>query len=280
MVTELTTAPGAIGLDAASVQDLVMRLRGPVIRPGDLEYDEARRVRNGLIDRRPGLILRCSGVADVVEAVNFARDRGLLLSIRGGGHNVAGNAVNDGGVVIDLSGMRAVRVDPAARTVRAEGGATWADIDRETQLFGLATPGGVVSSTGIGGLTLHGGLGHLRRKHGLSIDNLLSAQIVTADGQVRTASATENADLFWAIRGAGSNFGVVTSFEFRLHPVGPVVQLCAPFYALEDGQAALRAWREFTRSAPEQVSAIAVPWSIPGDEHFPPELHRRPIVVL
>jgi FAD/FMN-containing dehydrogenase len=237
-------------------------------------------VRNGLIDRRPALIVRCSGAADVVEAVNLARNRGLLLSIRGGGHNVAGNAVNDGGLVIDLSGMRSVRVDPAARTVRAEGGATWAEVDRETQLFGLATPGGVVSSTGVGGLTLHGGLGHLRRKFGLSLDNLISVDVVTADGQVRTASETENADLFWAIRGAGSNFGVVTSFEFRLHPVGPVVQLCAPFYALEDGQKALRAWRDFTASAPDEVNSIAVPWSVPDDEHFPEELRRRPIVVV
>src|SRR5262245_33031992 len=278
MVTELTTAPGAIGLDAASVQDLVMRLRGPVIRPGDLEYDEARRVRNGLIDRRPGLILRCSGVADVVEAVNFARDRGLLLSIRGGGHNVAGNAVNDGGVVIDLSGMRAVRVDPAARTVRAEGGATWADIDRETQLFGLATPGGVVSTTGIGGLTLHGGMGHLRCKHGLSLDNLLAVDIVTADGCLRHASADENADLFWAVRGAGSNFGVVTSFTFRLHPVGPTVMLCAPMYSLEDGPAVLRRWRDYIATTPDEFTPLAVFWSVP--EGFPPELVGRPIVIL
>ena len=154
----------------------------------------------------------------------------LVLSVRGGGHNVAGNAVSDGGLVIDLSSMRAVFVDPASRTARVQGGATWGDLDRETQVHGLATPGGVVSTTGIGGLTLHGGMGHLRRKHGLSLDNLLSVEIVTADGQVRTASAREHADLFWAVRGAGSNFGVVTSMEFRLHPVGPMLFLCAPIY--------------------------------------------------
>jgi FAD/FMN-containing dehydrogenase len=229
------------GLDPTTIHDFRTRLRGHVIDAGHGEYDDARRIQNGLIDRHPALIVRCSGTADVVETVNFARDRGLLLSIRGGGHNVAGNAMNDGGVVVDLSGMRGVHVDPATKTVRAAGGATWGDVDRETQLFGLAVPGGVVSTTGIAGLTLHGGYGHLRRKFGLSIDNLLSAEIVTADGQVRTASATDHAELFWALRGAGSNFGVVTSFEFRAHPVGPMVQLCAPFYALDDGRTALRA---------------------------------------
>jgi FAD/FMN-containing dehydrogenase len=192
---------------------------------------------------------------------------------------VAGNAMNDGGVVIDLSSMRGVRVDPSGRTVRAAGGATWGDADRETQLFGLAVPGGVVSTTGIGGLTLHGGYGHLRRTHGLSIDNLLAVDIVTADGQVRTASAEEHPDLFWAVRGAGGNFGVVTSFEFRAHPVGPQVQLCAPFYALEDGRKVLRAWREFTASAPDEVNSIAIPWSVPDADGFPPELRRRPVVI-
>src|SRR4029450_12275159 len=191
------TAPGtSIGMDETTVMDFVGRLRGPAILPSSDDYDEARSVRNGRIDRRPEIIVRCSGVADVVEAVNFARDNGLLLSVRGGAHNVAGNAVNDGGVVIDLSEMNGVFVDPKTKTVRAQGGATWADMDRETQLFGLAVPGGVVSTTGIGGLTLHGGARHLRRKYGLSIDSLLSVEIVTADGQVRTASSSENEDLF------------------------------------------------------------------------------------
>lgn len=270
----------ATTIDAAALRELQSRLRGVVLVPEHDEYESARRIQNGLIDRRPALIIRCSGPADVVEAVNFARDRGLLLSIRGGGHNVAGHAMNDGGVVIDLSAVRGVHIDAGSRTVRAGGGATWGDVDRETQLFGLAIPGGVVSTTGIAGLTLHGGYGHLRRKYGLSIDNLLSVQIVTAEGQVRTASPTEHADLFWAVRGAGSNFGVVTSFEFRAHPVGPMVQLCAPFYALEDGRKALRAWREFTATAADEINSLAVVWSVPDVDEFPAELRRRPVVIL
>ena len=266
-------------IDGAAIQDLRTRLRGVVVDQQHDDYDTARRLQNGLIDRRPAVIIRCSGTVDVVESVNFARDRGALLSTRGGGHNVAGNAMNDGGVVIDLSAMRGVHVDPASKTVRAAGGATWADVDRESQLFGLAVPGGVVSTTGIAGLTLHGGYGHLRRKFGLSIDNLLSVEIVTADGLVRTASANEHADLFWAIRGAGSNFGVVTSFQFRAHPVGPMVQLCAPFYALEDGAKALRAWRAFTAGAPDEVSSLAVVWSVP-DSSRSLQSWKSPVVIL
>ena len=267
-------------LDPSAIRELRTRLRGRALDSTDSVYDNARQTQNGLIDRRPALIVQCSGTADVVEVVNFARERGLLLSIRGGGHNVAGHAMNDGGIVIDLSAMRGVHVDVGKQSVRAAGGATWGDVDRETQLFGLAVPGGVVSTTGIAGLTLHGGYGQLRRKFGLSIDNLLSAEIVTADGHVRTASATENADLFWALRGAGSNFGVVTSFEFRAHPVGPVVQLCAPFYALDDGRTVLRAWREFTATAADSISSLAIVWSVPDVDAFPAELRRRPVVIL
>ena len=275
-----TIAPTGEALAEAAVEELATRLRGSLLRPGDPGYDDARAVQNGLIDRRPGLIVRCAGTADVVAAVNVARDHGLLLSIRGGGHNVAGTAVNDGGLVVDLSGMRGVRVDPAARTARVQGGATWGEVDRETQRFGLATPGGMVSTTGVGGLTLHGGYGHLRRKHGLSLDNLLSVEIVTADGRVRTASADEHEDLFWAVRGAGSNVGVVTSFEFRLHPIGPTLMRCASVYALEDGRTVLRRWREFTASAPDEVSSVALAWSVPDVDAFPPELRRRPVVIL
>ena len=252
-------------------------LRGPLIRPGDPDYDAARAIQNGLIDRRPELIVRCSGAADVVDAVNFARTRDLLLAVRGGGHNVAGNAVCDGGLVVDLSSMRGVHVDPRTQTVRVEGGATWADVDRETQVFGLATPGGVVSTTGVAGLTLHGGMGHLRRKHGLSIDNLLSVDIVTADGHLRTASADENAELFWAIRGAGSNFGAVTSFEFRAFRLGPTVMLCAPMYALEDAPRVVPAWRDFMASAPDEVSSLVVFWSVPAG--FPEDILGRPVVI-
>ena len=215
-----------------------------------------------------------------MDAVNFAREHDLLLSIKGGGHNVAGNAVNDGGLVIDLSQMNGVHVDPASRTVRAEGGATWGDCDRETQLHGLAVPGGVVSTTGIAGLTLHGGVGHLRRKYGLSIDSLRSVDIVTADGQLRRASATENEDLFWAVRGAGSNFGVVTSFEFEAHPIGPMVAVAAVFYPLEQGKAVLSAWRDYMASAPDEVSSLAICVSVPPGEPFPPETHGAPVVAV
>lgn len=280
MVRQVISTVGTVSLDPAVVEAFAQRVRGALIQPDDPGYEEARHVRNGLRDRRPALIVQCSGTADVVETVNFAREQQLLTSVRGGAHNVAGNAVNDGGVVVDLSRMRAVHVDPAAKTARAQGGATWGDLDRETQLFGLAAPGGVVSTTGIGGLTLHGGIGHLRRKHGLSIDSLISADVVTADGQVRHASATENADLFWAIRGAGSNFGVVVSFEFQLHPVGPIVSLTAPIYPLAEARQVLRAWRDFTASAPDEVNSIALLWSIPDVDAFPPELRKQPVVVI
>ena len=267
-------------LDQQAVAGLAETVRGPVLGPGDPGYDDARSIWNALIDRRPALIVQCSGAADVVDAVNFAREQGLTLSIKAGGHNVAGNAVNDGGIVLDLSQMRGVTVDPAARTVRVQGGATWGDCDRETQLFGLAVPGGVVSTTGVAGLTLHGGLGHLRRKHGLSIDSLLSVDIVTADGRFRRASATENEDLFWAVRGAGSNFGVVTSFEFRAHEVGPTVFVGAIFYPLEDAPTILPAWRDFMAEAPEELSSLAICWSIPPHPPFPPELHGTPVVAV
>ena len=267
-------------LDGQALARLVETLRGPVLTAGDPGYDEARSIWNALIDRRPAVIVQCSGAADVVDAVNFAREQGLTLSIKAGGHNVAGNAVNDGGIVLDLSQMRGVTVDPAARTVRVQGGATWGDCDRETQLFGLAVPGGVVSTTGVAGLTLHGGVGHLRRKHGLSIDNLLSVDIVTADGRFRRASATENEDLFWAVRGAGSNFGVVTSFEFQAHEVGPMVFVGAIFYPLAAAPEILPAWRDFMAGAPEELSSMAICWSIPPHPPFPPELHGTPIVAV
>lgn len=281
MADQETRSKVGTPLSETTVAEFSARLRGRLISPGDVDYDEARSIQNGLIDRRPALLVRCSGAADVIEAVNFARQHDLLVSVLGGGHGVAGSAINDGGIVIDLSSMRGVHVDAKARTVRAQGGATWGDVDRETQVFGLATPGGVVSTTGIAGLTLHGGFGHLRRKYGLSVDNLVSVDIVTADGQLCTASATENEDLFWAVRGAGSNFGVVTSFEFRLHPVGPEVMLCAPVYALEDAPGVLSKWRDFMATAPEEITSLAVFWSVPSNPPaFPQELHGRPILVI
>jgi FAD/FMN-containing dehydrogenase len=277
MAAEPVTEPT---VDAEALEAFVAGVRGAVLRPGDQGYDEARTIWNGLIDRRPALIVRCTGAADVVDAVNFAREQNLLLSVKGGGHNVAGNAVNDGGLVVDLSQMSGVHVDPSTQTVRAEGGATWGDCDRETQLFGLAVPGGVVSTTGIAGLTLHGGVGHLRRKYGLSIDSLLSVDIVTADGKLRRASAKENEDLFWAVRGAGSNFGVVTSFEFQAHPVGPMVMVGAVFYPLEDVKALMPAWSDYVTRAPDELSSLAICWSIPSEPPFPPELHGTPVFVV
>jgi FAD/FMN-containing dehydrogenase len=277
MAAEMAT--GAT-VDAEAMEGFAAGVRGPVLRPDDAGYEEARRIWNGLIDRRPALIVQCTGAADVVDAVNFAREHDLVLSIKGGGHNVAGNAVNDGGLVIDLSQMRGVHVDPPTQTVRAQSGTTWGDADRETQLFGLAVPGGVVSTTGIAGLTLHGGVGHLRRKYGLSIDNLLSVDIVTADGVLRRASTTENEDLFWAVRGAGSNFGVVTSFEFQAHPVGPMVMVGAVFYPLDEITELLPAWRDYTASAPDELSSVGLCWSVPPHEPFPPEHHGKPVLVI
>jgi FAD/FMN-containing dehydrogenase len=278
MATQLVAGSSGRAPDEKVVEDFVARVRGPVLRPSDDDYDVARATWNGLIDRHPALIVRCSGAADVIEAVNFAREHGVLLSVKGGGHNVAGNAVNDGGIVLDLSLMRGVHVDAKARTARVQGGATWGDLDRETQVFGLAAPGGVISTTGVAGLTLHGGMGLLRGKYGLSIDNLLSVDIVTADGRLLTASATENADLFWAVRGAGANFGVVTSFEFRLHPVGPTVMLGAAMYALRDAPRVLRAWRDYSATAPDELTSMAAFWGIqPG---FPEELVGEPVVII
>ncbi|MGH2559092.1 MAG: FAD-binding oxidoreductase, partial [Thermomicrobiales bacterium] len=223
MAIAQATRRSPVTLDDVTVESLKTKVRGEVLRPGDEGYDAARAVWNAMIDRRPALIVRCAGVADVISAVDFARARDLLVSVRGGGHAVAGFAVCDDGLVIDLSRMKGIRVDPAARTVRAEPGLTWGEFDHETQAFGLATTGGFVPSTGVAGLTLGGGLGYLMRRFGAACDNLVSVDIVTADGRLLTASATENEDLFWAVRGGGGNFGVVTWFEFRLHPIGPTV---------------------------------------------------------
>ena len=241
-------------LNATDIGKFQVRLRGELIRLGDQRYEEARKVFNGMIDRRPALIVRCAGVADVIAAVNFARETDTLVAIRGGGHNVAGNAVCDDGLVIDLSAMKSVRVDPKNRTARAEGGATWGDFDHETQAFGLATTGGIVPSTGIAGLTLGGGIGYLNRKYGLACDNLLSADVVTADGQLLRASAEENDDLFWGLRGGGGNFGVVTSFQYRIHPVGPVLA-GELVYPLDQAKQVLRFYRDWSAAAPDELRA-------------------------
>lgn len=253
----VTTTLGAdTTIDDAALEAFKTSLRGELLRPGDPGYDDARKVWNGMIDKRPALIARCTGVADIIDAVHFARTNALLVSVRGGGHNITGNAVCDGGLMIDLSRMKSVRVDPAKRTARAEAGLTWGEYNRETQAFGLASTGGVVSTTGIAGLTLGGGLGWLMGKHGLSCDNVLSADIVTADGQFFTASASEHPDLFWGLRGGGGNFGVVTSFEYRLHPVDSVLagMVLHPMAKAKD---VLRFYREYARSAPDELTAFA-----------------------
>lgn len=270
-------------LDVSTVQSLAGQVKGPVILPDDAAYDEARKVWNGMIDRYPALIVRPLDVSDVIAAVNFAREHDLLLSVRGGGHNVAGHATNDGGIVIDLAEMKQIEVDPAGRTVRVGGGATWGDVDAATQPHGLATPGGVYSRTGIAGLTLGGGYGWLRSTYGLSCDNLIAAEVVTADGRLVHASATENPDLLWGLRGGGGNFGVVTTFEFRLHPVGPDVMFVFVFHdgrGEDDMKRALRLYRDFSETAPDEANTIAALGQIPPDEHFPEELHRTPFAAF
>ena len=251
------TAKEPAVLKEAVVKELKASLRGELLCPSDEGYDATRRVWNRMIDRRPAIIARCAGVADIIQCVRFVREQQLLVSIRGGGHNVAGNAVCDGGLMIDLSRMKSVRVDPFARTARAEPGMLWGELDRETQAFGLATPGGFVSTTGIAGLTLGGGQSWLASKYGFTIDNLLSVDLVTADGRLLRASTTENEDLFWALRGAGHNFGVVTSFEYRLHPVSSVVggMVIHPFG--RNARGVLESYREFTAALPDEVTTAA-----------------------
>lgn len=277
-----TTEAPETTLDEATIQALASSLAGQLIRPGDADYDEARAVWNGMIDRYPALIARPTTVDDVIAAVNFARENNLLLAVRGGGHNVAGHGTVGGGLVIDLSLMKGIEVDPEARTARAEGGVTWGELDAATQPHGLATPGGVFSDTGIAGLTLGGGFGWLRNKYGLSADNLISAEMVTADGRVVRASETENPDLFWGVRGGGGNFGIVTTFEYRLHPVGPEVMFV---FVLHDGSGknmkkAIQFYRDYSATAPDEVSTIAATGIVPPEHHFPQEIHGHPFVLF
>jgi FAD/FMN-containing dehydrogenase len=264
-------APTAVEIDG---------FRGWLIRPDDADYDIARAVWNGAIDRRPRLIARCLGTADVVAAVRFARDHALEIAIRGGGHNVAGTAVCDDGIVIDLSAMRGVRVDPAGRRAWVQGGALWSDVDHETQAHGLATTGGIVSHTGVAGLTLGGGVGWLMRKHGLTVDNLLAVDVVTAEGELLRASDDEHPDLFWALRGGGGNFGVVTSFEFRLHPVGPTVLAGPILWDATDAGEVLRCYRDFVRDAPDELGTVVRFGAAPPLPAIPEALHWRPVVMV
>lgn len=260
-------------LEGAAIERLRATFRGELIRANSARYDESRRVWNGMIDKRPSIIARCESADDVISAVNFARENGLLLAVRGGGHNVAGTAVADGGMVVDLSSMKGISVDPERRVVRAEGGVTIGELDEATQAYGLAAPMGVVSKTGIAGLTLNGGIGWLRRKHGLASDNLVTVDVVTAGGEFLSASEEENSDLFWGVRGGGGNFGVVTSFEYRLHPVGPEVMFCFVLYPGDRAKEVLRFGEEYMAHAPDEVSPVGVLGRVPRDEMFPEEWH-------
>ena len=257
-----------------SVEGFQAGLRGDLLRPDDPRYETARKVYNGMIDRRPALIVRCANVADVIASVRFGRETGMLTAIRGGGHNAGGLGVCDDGLVIDLSAMKGIRVDPRAQTVRVEGGCTWGDVDHATHAFGLATPAGILSTTGVGGLTLGGGIGHLTRKCGLTVDNLLAADLVTADGRFITASAEENPDLFWAIRGGGGNFGIVTSFLYRLHPVD-TVHAGPMLWDLEQAPEVMRFYAEFIKSAPEDINGFFLFLVVPPGPPFPESLHNR-----
>jgi FAD/FMN-containing dehydrogenase len=267
-------------IEARAVEKLRLRVRGALLRPGEEGYDEARRIWNGAIDRHPALIARCAGADDVVEAVRFARERGLLVSVRGGGHAVAGHAVCDGGLMIDLSLMKAVRVDPEARTARAAGGLLWAELDRATQGFGLATTGGIISHTGIAGLTLGGGLGHLMRKHGLTVDNLLSVDLVTADTERMHVDAEIEPELFWGLRGGGGNFGIATAFEYRLHPVGPIVLGGPIFWSLADAPRVLRFLRDFAPEAPDELGITVAARLAPPMPFLPTEQYGKPVLAL
>jgi hypothetical protein len=269
-----------IGLDQTAVDALAASFRGELIRPADPDYDVQRRIWNGSIDRRPALIARCTGVADVAAAVRFAGDTGLLVAVRGGGHSFPGHSVCDGGIVIDLGPMRGIRVDPDARTARVQAGVLWGELDRETQEFGLATTGGIVTHTGVAGLTLGGGIGWLHRKHGLTIDRLVSADVITAAGEFVKASETENPDLFWGIRGGGGNFGIATEFEFRLDPVGPTVLAGPIIWPMDDAPEVLRFYRDWIAEAPDELMTIVVQRRMLPLPFVPPELHGELVLSI
>lgn len=262
------------------VQGLKATLRGPLLQPGDAGYDEARQIWNAMIDKRPAMIVRCADTADVRASVGFARQHGLALAVRGGGHNIAGNALCDGGLVIDMSGMRAVHINQATQRAYVQAGATLADFDHEAQSFGLATPLGINSTTGVAGLTLGGGFGWLSRKYGLTVDNLVGAQIVTADGELLHVSAAEHADLFWALRGGGGNFGVVTLFEYALHPVGPQVTAGLIVFPFDQAKQVLTRYRDMVTTMRDDVSVWAVLRQAPPLPFLPEDVHGREVVVM
>jgi hypothetical protein len=273
----MAVAPQQTQVRPESAQALRAAFRGEVIAPGDPTYDEHRRVWNGSIDRRPALVARCAGVADVIAAVRFAREEGLTVAVRSGGHSFPGLSTCDDGLVIDLSLMRGVRVDPHARTVRAQAGTLLGDLDREAQAFGLVVPSGIVTHTGMAGLTLGGGIGWLHRKFGLTIDQLISVDVVTAAGDFVKASARENEDLFWGVRGGGGNFGVVTDFEFRLNPLGPTVLAGPVFWPMSESAKVMRFYREWVADAPDDLTTIAIHRKAPPLPVIPVELHGKPV---
>ncbi|BDG02061.1 FAD-binding oxidoreductase [Anaeromyxobacter oryzae] len=278
---DLEGSDGATWAPAPDVlESLRGQLRGALCLPGEPGYEQARTIWNAMIDRRPAAVIRAAGTADVMRAVNLAREHRLVLSVRGGGHNIAGNAVSDGGLMLDLSPMKSVRIDPSSRTARVEPGVTLAEFDREAQAFGLATPLGINSTTGVAGLTLGGGFGWLSRKLGLTVDNLLSADVVLASGALVHASADENEGLFWAIRGGGGNFGVVTSFEFRLHPVGPEVLAGLIVHPFSNAKQVLQGYRRAVASAPDDLSCWVVMRKAPPLPFLPAEVHGKEVLVL
>lgn len=268
------------GLDRSAVAALRKLLRGPLLQPAEPGYDEARTIWNAMITKRPALIARVSGNADVIACVNFARENGLPLSVRGGGHNVAGTALCDGGLMIDMSLRRGVRVDPTRRIVRVEGGATWGDVDHETQPFGLVVPSGIVSNTGVAGFTMGGGFGWTSRKFGYAADNLMSVDIVTADGELRLASDKENPDLFWALRGGGGNFGAVTSFEFKASRHGPQALCGMVVYPMGEARAVMQQFRQITAVAPDELCCLLILRRAPAVSYLPQDVHGRPIAAI
>ena len=277
-VTRAVGSEATIGRDA--IDQLAAGLEGSLLEPGGEGYDDARSIWNAMIDRRPGLIVQCAGSSDVARAVDFARTNELLVSVRGAGHNIAGSAVCEGGVMIDLSGMKSVEVNAKERTVRVEPGVTLGELDRATREFGLATPVGINSTTGIAGLALGGGFGWLSRKHGLTADNLVSADVVTAGGELVTASQDENTDLFWGLRGGGGNFGVVTSFVFNLHPVGPELLAGLIVHPFADAEAVLRNYRDFCAQAPDELTVWVVMRKAPPLPFLPEEVHGTEVVIV
>jgi FAD/FMN-containing dehydrogenase len=272
------TLTEAVQLDEAGLKELETSFRGQVVRPGDPSYDDHRKVWNGSIDRRPALILRCAGVADVIAAVRFARAIGLPVAVRSGGHSFPGLSVADDALLIDLGLMKGIRVDPEARTARVQAGVLWGELDHETQAFGLATTGGIVTHTGVAGLTLGGGIGWLQRKLGLTVDQLLGVDLVTAEGELVRASESENADLFWGVRGGGGNFGIITEFEFRLHPVGPTVVAGPVFWPMEESPKVLRFYRDWIAEGPEELMTLVIHRKAPPLPFVPSELHGKLIV--